>query len=73
MAKNERQILLIVGDDDYTAECETKQAISEHVPEDYRSSAVEIVSGAADNAESQLASIREGLASLQTPPFLDPV
>lgn len=73
MEKNAKQILLIVGDDDYAAETETKQAISEHVPEDYRSSAVEIVSGTAANAESQLASIRECLASIQTPPFLDPV
>lgn len=73
MAKNEKQILLIVGDDDYTAECEAKQAISKHVPEDCRSSAVETVSGAASNAESQIASIRGCLASIQTPPFLDPV
>lgn len=73
MAKNDKRILLVVGDDDYTAECETKQAIERHVPEDFRSSAVEIVSGTAMNAESQLASIRECLASIQTPPFLDPV
>lgn len=73
MAKNDRQILLIVGDDDYTAECETKQTIERHVPEEYRSSAVETVSGIAMNAENQLASIRECLASVQTPPFLDPV
>jgi len=73
MAKNDKRILLVVGDDDYTAECETKQALERHVPEDFRSSAVEIVSGPAMNAESQLASIRECLASIQTPPFLDPV
>ena len=73
MAKNEKQILLIVGDDDYAAECETKQTIERYVPEDFRSSAVEVVSGAAMNAESQLASIRGCLASIQTPPFLDPV
>jgi len=73
MEKNLKQILLIVGDDDYTAESEIKALIGEFVPEDYRSSAVEIVSGTASNAESQLASIRECLASVQTPPFLDPV
>ena len=73
MEKNLKQILLIVGDDDYTAESEIKELISEFVPEDCRSSAVEIVSGAASNAESQLASIRECLSSVQTPPFLDPV
>lgn len=73
MEKKEKQILLIAGDDDYTAECEVKDTIAGFVPEEFRSSAVEIVSGAATNAESQLASIRECLASIQTPPFLDPV
>ena len=73
MEKNAKPILLIVGDDDYTAESEVKETIAAFVPEDFRSSAVEMVSGAATNAESQLNSIRECLASIQTPPFLDPV
>lgn len=73
MANKERQILLIVGNDDYLAECETMQTIGRHVPEAFRSSAVEIVSGNATNADGQLASIRECVASIQTPPFLDPV
>ena len=73
MEKNATPILLIVGDDDYTAESEVKETIAAFVPEDFRSSAVEMVSGAATNAESQLNSIRECLASIQTPPFLDPV
>ena len=73
MEKNATPILLIVGDDDYTAESEVKEIIAAFVPEDFRSSAVEMVSGAATNAESQLNSIRECLASIQTPPFLDPV
>lgn len=73
MAKEAKGILLIAGDDDYAAEIEAKQAIESHVPADFRSSAVEMVDGDAPNAESQLASIRECLASVQTPPFLDPV
>jgi hypothetical protein len=73
MSKNAKQILLIVGNDDYTAETEAKKAINGHVPEDYRLSAVEIIPGTASNAEAQLASVRACLASVQTPPFLDPV
>ncbi len=72
MAKEEN-ILLIVGDDDFAAEAETKQAIEAHVPAELRASAVEVVDGLATNAESQLASVRNCLASVQTPPFLDPV
>ncbi|MBO5939715.1 MAG: hypothetical protein J6R18_00775 [Kiritimatiellae bacterium] len=73
MEKIKKQILLVVGNDDYSAEIEVKQLISEYVPEEYRSSAIEIISGTASNADSQMASIRECTASLQTPPFLDPV
>ena len=73
MAKESKNILLVVGDDDYAAETEAKHAIEAHVPEDYRASAVEVVAGAAQSAEGQLASIRSCLASVQTPPFLDPV
>ena len=73
MAAETKNILLIVGDDDYAAEAEAKRAIEAHVPVDLRTSAVEIVDGLAPNAETQLAAIRECLASIQTPPFLDPV
>lgn len=73
MANDGKQILLIVGDDDYAAETEVKETIAAHVPEDFRASAVETVSGSAMNAEAQLVSIRECLASVQTPPFLEPV
>ena len=73
MATEAKNILLIVGDDDYAAEAEAKRAIEAHVPADFRASAVEIVDGLAANAETQLAAIRECLASIQTPPFLDPV
>ena len=73
MAKEAKNILLVVGDDDYAVEAEAKGAIARIVPEECRESAVEIVSGDATNAESQLASIRQCLSSVQTPPFLDPV
>ena len=73
MAKNSRNILLVVGDDDYAAEAAVKEMIARNVPEEYRASAVETVEGFASNAESQIASINACLASVQTPPFLDPV
>lgn len=73
MASETKNILLIVGDDDYAAEAEAKRAIEAHVPDDLRSSAVEVVDGLAANAETQLVSIRACLSSVQTPPFLDPV
>ena len=73
MAFEAKNILLAVGDDDYEADIEAKRVIEAHVPADFRTSAVEVVSGNATNAETQLASIRDCLASLQTPPFLDPV
>ncbi len=73
MAKEKKNILLAVGDDEYEAELAAKNAIAAHVPQECRESAVEIVSGDAPNAESQLASIRECMASISTPPFLDPV
>ncbi len=73
MAKEKKNILLAVGDDEYEAELAAKNAIAAHVPQECRESAVEIVSGDAPNAESQIASIRECMASISTPPFLDPV
>lgn len=73
MAKDTKNILLAVGDDEYEAELAARNAIAEHVPQECRESAVEIVSGDASNAESQLASIRECMSSVSTPPFLDPV
>jgi len=73
MTRKTKNILLAVGDDDYAIEAEVKDAIARIVPEECRSSAVEIVAGDASNAEAQLASIRQCLASIQTPPFLDPV
>ena len=66
-------IHVLVGEDSYLVEATARRIIDAAVPEDLRSTAVETVSGAADNMETQLASLRECIASVQTPPFLDPV
>lgn len=73
MSMPSKNIILAVGNDDYAAESEVKEAIAKFVPEECRASAVETISGEAQNADAQLASIRQCLASVQTPPFLDPV
>ena len=73
MSSDTKNIIMAIGQDDYAAEAEAKRAIEAHVPADYQQSAVETVDGIASNAEAQLASIRECIASIQTPPFLDPV
>ena len=73
MATSSDNILFIVGDDDYLVEREARNSINAHVPPDFRESAIEVVDGNATNAETQLASIRTCLGSLQTPPFLDPM
>ena len=73
MANKKKNILLIVGGDDYAAEAEAKHVIEAHIPAELRASAVETIDGNAEKAETQLPSIRECLASIQTPPFLDPV
>ena len=73
MASETKNILVAVGDDDYAADAEAKRAIEAHVPAELRASAVEVIDGNASNAETQLSSIRNCLASVQTPPFLDPV
>ena len=73
MATSKANILLVIGDDDYAAEAEARNAIAAHVPAEFRANAVEIIDGNATNAENQLASIRNCLNSIQTPPFLDPV
>ena len=54
-------------------ETSARKIISKAVPEELRSSAVETIAGDAGNADEQLRSIRECEASVQTPPFLDPV
>lgn len=66
-------IHLIVGEDDFLVEESARKIVSKVVPEEFRASAVETVAGDVGNAEEQLRSIRECEASVQTPPFLDPV
>ena len=66
-------IHLIVGEDDFLVETSARKIVSAAVPEEFRASAVETVNGDAGNAEDQLRSIHECEASVQTPPFLDPV
>ncbi|MBQ6339221.1 MAG: hypothetical protein IJI36_08760 [Kiritimatiellae bacterium] len=66
-------IHLIVGEDDYLAEATARKIVEAAVPVDLRGSAVETVSGDAQNEEAQLASLAACRASVQTPPFLDPV
>ena len=66
-------IHLIVGEDDYLAEATARKVIEASVPADLRASAVETIDGSAANEEAQLASLAACRASIQTPPFLDPV
>jgi len=66
-------IHLITGEDDYLVEQAARKAVGEAVPAELRGSAVETIDGAAENAESQLQSLRACEASVATPPFLDPV
>jgi len=66
-------IHLIVGEDDFLVDAAAKRIVSAAVPEECRGSAVEIVAGAADNRDDQMSSLRSCEASVQTPPFLDPV
>ena len=62
-----------MGEDDYLAEATARKIVEAAVPVDLRGSAVETVSGDAQNEEAQLASLAACRASVQTPPFLDPV
>ena len=66
-------IHLIVGDDDYLADATAKKILEATVPAELRGSAVETIDGNAMNEESQLASLSACRASVQTPPFLDPM
>ena len=73
MPETANNIHLIVGEDDFLVESAAKKIIESSVPAELRSSAVEVVSGNADKAEDQLASIAQCRSSVMTPPFLDPV
>ena len=66
-------IHLIVGEDDFLVDSAARKIVSAAIPEENRDSAVEIIAGSADNRDEQIASLRSCEASLQTPPFLDPV
>ena len=66
-------IHLFVGEDSYLVEAAARRVVEAAVPSELRATAVETVSGEADNMDAQLASLRECTASVQTPPFLDPV
>ena len=66
-------IHLFVGEDSYLVEAAARRVVEAAVPAELRATAVETVSGEAGNSETQLASLRECAASVQTPPFLDPV
>ena len=66
-------IHLLVGEDSYLVETAARRIIDAAVPSELRSTAVETIPGDAENMETQLSSIRACTASIQTPPFLDPV
>ena len=66
-------IYLFVGEDDYLVEAAARKVIATAVEPSLRATAVETVDGGADNMEEQLASLKSCVASVQTPPFLDPV
>ena len=66
-------IHLFVGEDSYLVEAAARRVIEAAVPAELRATAVETVSGEAENMDAQLASLKECTASIQTPPFLDPV
>ena len=66
-------IHLFVGEDSYLVDAAAHRVIEAAVPSELRATAVETVSGEAENMDAQLASLRECTASIQTPPFLDPV
>ena len=66
-------IHLVVGEDDYLVEAAARKIIGAAVAPELRATAVETVDGDAGNREEQLASLGACRASVQTPPFLDPV
>ncbi len=66
-------IYLFVGEDDYLPETNAKKLLEAFVPASCRATAVETIDGRGDNMEEQLASLKSCQASVQTPPFLDPV
>lgn len=66
-------IHLIVGEDDYLVEAAARKILGAAVEPSLRATAVETIDGDAGNQEEQLAALGACRASVQTPPFLDPV
>ena len=66
-------IYLIVGEDDYLTDAAARKVLEQAVEPSLRATAVETIDGGAENMELQLASLKACVASVQTPPFLDPV
>lgn len=66
-------IHLIVGEDDYLVEAAARKILGAAVEPSLRATAVETIDGDAGNQEEQLAALGACQASVQTPPFLDPV
>ena len=73
VAKTASNIHLIVGEDDYLVETTARKIRDAAVPVELRNSAVEVIAGEADAQDDQMAALRACEASVQTPPFLDPV
>ena len=66
-------IHLIVGEDDYLVEAAARKILGAAVEPSLRETAVETIDGDAGNQEEQLSALGACRASVQTPPFLDPV
>lgn len=66
-------IHLIVGDDDYLVESMARKIVDKAVKPELRGSAIETIDGAAGNMDDEMKSLRACEASVDTPPFLDPV
>ena len=73
VAKTASNIHVIVGEDDYLVETTARKIRDAAVSAELRNSAVEVIAGEADAQEDQMAALRDCEASVQTPPFLDPV
>lgn len=73
VSKSATNVHLVYGEDDYLVETAARRILEAAVPMDLRQTAIETIDGAADNMDAQLASLKACQASIQTPPFLDPV
>ncbi len=73
MSEQPANVRLVYGEDEYLVESAARKFLEASIPEDLRATAVDVVDGAADNMDAQLASLKSCRASLLSPPFLDPV